>query len=404
MSGKILFVDDERKVLDGLRRSLRSMRKEWRMYFCESASDALELLDKESVDVVVSDMRMPGMDGADFLAQVKQSHPDVIRIALSGYSDQDMAMRAVRSAHQYLAKPCDAEKLKTTISRVRELRRLLGQKKLREIVSEMSALPSLPSLYQEIIEELESEDASIKKIGEIVSKDVAMTAKILQLVNSAFFGLSRHVSSPTQAVLLLGLDTIKSLVLSLKIFEQFEGKQITEQFLSSLWEHSLTTAVYAKTIAAMEEAPTMVCEDAFMAGVLHDVGKLILMQNFPDKSEEILRLSEKKKQPVWLSEKEILGTTHGELGAYLLGVWGLPEPIVEAVAYHHFPSECPEREFGALTAVHAADFLYYAVTGGPPYQGVQLVDQPYLEASGVLDRLKPWKEACAQSIQMSDQG
>ncbi len=398
MEWRIVFVDDDPGVLEGLQRMLRSMRREWRMHFFSSASEALAFLATEPVDVVVSDMRMPGVDGAEFLSQVKRTYPDAIRIALSGYADQDMVLRAVRSAHQYLAKPCSAETLKGAIERVKALRELLGEKSLRAVVADLEVLPSLPSLYQEIMKELESEGASVKRVGEIIAKDVGMTAKILQLVNSAFFGVSRHVSSPAQAAVLLGLDTIRALVLSLHIFSQFKGKAFSERDVSALWEHSLTTAVYAKTIATAFGADRLVCEDAFMAGMLHDVGKLIFMQNLPEKTKQAVDRSTQSGEPLWASETAVIGTSHGQVGAYLMGVWGLPESIVEALAFHHFPSRCPHRQFSALTAVHAADFLHYAVAGGPTFQGPGLVDQTYLADMGVLGHLKQWKEACQGAI------
>ncbi len=398
MGWNIVFVDDDPGVLEGLQRMLRSMRREWRMHFFPCAAEALAFLESEPVDVVVSDMRMPGLDGAEFLAHVKRHYPDAIRIALSGYADQELVLRAVRSAHQYLAKPCSPETLKGAIERVKALQALLGEKSLRAVVSDLEALPSLPSLYQEIMKELESEGASLKRVGEIIAKDVGMTAKILQLVNSAFFGLSRHVSHPAQAAVLLGLDTIRALVLSLHIFSQFEGKGFSEKDVSTLWEHSLVTAVYAKTIATSFGADRVVCEDAFMAGMLHDVGKLIFMQNLAEKTKLAMERSLQTGEPLWASEKAVIGTSHGEVGAYLLGVWGLPESIVEALAFHHFPSRCPHRQFSALTAVHAADFLHYAVAGGPPFQGLGLVDQEYLSDLGLLGRLKEWKEACQKAI------
>lgn len=399
MEWKILFVDDEPNVLQGLRRMLRPIRREWTFHFCAGAQEALQLLDREPVDVVVSDMRMPGIDGAQFLLEVKRRHPDIIRIALSGYSEEDLILRAVRSAHQYLAKPCDPEKLKATIERVKTLRALLGERALRELVSSVETLPSLPSLYEQIMEELESEDPSLKRVGEIISRDVGMTAKILQLVNSAFFGLTRHVGSPEQAVALLGLNTVKTLVLSTQIFSQFEEGRFPPGYMDQLWTHSLNTALCAKAIALEAGAEAMIVEDAFMAAMLHDVGKLILMHALPERGALALERSAATNDPLWKSEEELLNATHAEVGAYLLGVWGLPDNIVEAVAFHHFPSRCPHREFSALTAVHIADLMDYALHGGPSYQGPHLADQVYLADLGILGRLKECKRACSEVFQ-----
>lgn len=185
----ILFVDDEPNVLRSIRRMLHGLRQEWDMKFVESGHEALSLLAKEAFEVIITDMRMPQMDGAQLLTEVKKQYPHMVRIVLSGHTDKDMILKSVQQAHQYLSKPCDAETLKSTISRTRARRSLLSQESLKRIVSKIDVLPSLPSLYAEIINELQSSDLSIQKIGQIISKDLGMTAKVLQMVNSAFFGI-----------------------------------------------------------------------------------------------------------------------------------------------------------------------------------------------------------------------
>jgi len=217
---RVLFVDDEPRILDGLKRMLRHMRDEWEMSFVESGEAALKVLESARFDVVVSDMRMPGMDGAELLTRVMERYPQIVRIVLSGHADKEMILKTVRPAHQYLSKPCDPEKLRSTVARASALRGLLADELLKQLVSQMSTLPSAPSLYNEVMNELRSGEGSVQRVGEIVSKDVGMTAKILQVVNSAFFGVPRHVESPAQAVSLLGLETIKALALSAQVFSQ----------------------------------------------------------------------------------------------------------------------------------------------------------------------------------------
>lgn len=186
---EILFVDDESNVLDGLRRMLRPMRRDWSMNFVDSGEAALEHISHEGCDVIVSDMRMPGMDGVELLGTVGQECPKAVRIALSGHAEMEMLLESVCAAHQYLAKPCDDETLKATIERACALRDLLSDERLTGLVTQLDSLPSLPTLYTEVTEELARSDSSLARAGEIIGKDVAMSAKVLQLVNSAFFGL-----------------------------------------------------------------------------------------------------------------------------------------------------------------------------------------------------------------------
>jgi putative nucleotidyltransferase with HDIG domain len=352
---RILFVDDNSNVLDGLRRMNRSQQNEWDAQYVQSGAEALNIMDSRPIDLIVADMRMPGMDGADLLREVMKRHPEVIRIVLSGQADSDLTMRVVGVAHQFIAKPCDAQTLKSIIDRAISLRTLLTDSSLGSIVSKMDTLPSVPALYLELNEVLQSPEPSILRVGQIISRDPGMTAKILQLSNSAFFGLRRHISNSVDAVAYLGLDRIEHLFLAVHAFSQFVPSPGSTFSIELLWEHSLSTAALAKTIAEQEEAGKNIDQDAFTAGLLHDIGKLMLACRLPDKYNEAINLAKMRGLPLWVAEHLLLSTTHAEIGAYLLGLWGIPDSIVEAVAYHHRPSDSVDKAFSALTALHAAD-------------------------------------------------
>ncbi len=354
---RILFVDDETKILQGLKRMLWPMRKRWRMYFVNSGKQALEVLDQHPVDVVVSDMRMPGMDGAQLLAEVQRRHPQVVRIVLSGHSDQDLTLKAVSPAHQYLSKPCEAKMLVSTIDRACDLNDLLSRDNLKQAISRMDSLPSLPTLYADIMAEVQSPDTSIQQVGKIIARDVGMTTKVLQLVNSSFFGLARHIIDPVHAVNLLGLDTIKALVLTVEVFSKFKSDALPLAFVEGLWHHSLFCGELARRIARQEGIDKPAVDDCYMAGLLHDVGKLVLGTNLPEDYRRVIDLMGQQQVCAIEAEMQIFGTTHAEVGAYLLGLWGLPETIVEAVLYHHFPHNFAGNEFVPLSAVAAADTL-----------------------------------------------
>ena len=214
----LLFVDDEPRVLQGLQRQLHPMRSEWSMHFMDGAARALEFMASHPVDIVVSDMIMPGMDGAQLLTEVAKRHPQTVRIILSGHAEREAVLRLVGPAHQYLSKPCDADELRKAIVRAFALRDLLGNEHLKQLTTRIKNLPTLPSLQKQLTEELRKESPSLENIGQLISRDVGMTAKILQLVNSAFFGLAQPIGSPTEATAYLGLNTIRALVLSMGIF------------------------------------------------------------------------------------------------------------------------------------------------------------------------------------------
>ncbi len=394
MKSRVLFVDDEINVLKGLRRMLRGKRGEWIMAFAESGEKALGLLEKTPADVVVSDMRMPGMDGAQFLNKVRKRHPGAARIILSGYASNASVMRTIGPAHQYLAKPCNAETLITTITSALELRGLLELERPRHLVSSLKTLPTLPEVFSDLQKELNSPKASIKSVADIISRDLAMTAQIMKLTNSAFFALPTEVTTAAQAVHLLGFETIRTMVLLAGFFSQFQGSEDMEKVLENLSRNSLTLGELAKAIAEKENFEKFKIDMAFCAASLSHVGTLLLLANWPDKFIEAVSLVETQGLSIVEAERRVFGTCHAELGAYLLGLWGFTDPIVEAVAFHHEPRRCPNNKFSILTVLHAAQSItrgdrYTHDMENPPNH---ILNLEYLSETGVGDRMAAWEE------------
>ena len=390
---RILFVDDELNVLHGLQRMLHSMRDEWAMEFVTSGDAALAVLDREPFDVIVSDIRMPGMDAPALLEEVARRHPGMVRLILSGHAERDAVMRTVSVTHQYLSKPCDARTLKETVARALARRRLVANERVKTLVARIRTLPSVSTVYTDMMVELRRPEPSSVSVGQILAADAAMTAKLLRIANSAFFGFRTPVSNTIQAVQVLGLDTVRSLVLTLNIFSELDVKGTNRTVLGALWRHSMSTGSYAKTITAHETESLTMLADSFAAGLLHDVGRLMLVIHFRDGFSEALSLAAAQKIPIWLSEQEVFGTTHAEVGAYLLALWGLPDAVVDAVAWHHRPVESSIRTFGPLTAVHAADVLDHTLHPEPGVIHPPL-DSTYLAGIGLGDRVSEWQEHC----------
>ena len=390
---RILFVDDEPNILDGLRRMLRSMRKEFELCFAENAKEALEMMEKEEFDVVVSDMRMPGMDGAELLTHIQKRYPHSIRIMLTGQADEESTLRTIGVVHQFLAKPCDPEKLKNILLRASALHRLMIDGKLKDIVSSIDTLPSLPSLYLKLQEKIREPEASLDDVGEIISQDIAMTAKILQLVNSAFFGLYQTVESPARAVKLLGLDTIKALVLVSQIFSE---STISTDFFSvqSLWVHSMTVGTLSKKIAESETDEKNIINNSYIAGLLHDIGKLILVSRMELYYTDAVLLARQEHIPLRQAEKRIFKATHCDMGAFLIGLWGFPSDIVEAIGFHHQLGEYPAGTFSPALAVHIANVMYYKFHEDETIGSVPEFNEEYLHKIGMGDKLEKWHELC----------
>lgn len=388
---RILFVDDQPNILGGLQRMLHGQRKVWNMSFVESGEEALAAMEEAPFDVVVTDMKMPIMSGAQLLKQVHERYPKTVRIVLSGYADLEAAMQSVAVSHQFLAKPCDSDTLKSVVNRACGLAELLNEETLKETLGAISELPVLPRTYQALRQALAEEEVDIGQVGAIVEQDAGIAAKILQLVNSSFFGIRKEITDLRQATAYLGISTIRDLTLSFEMFRGFEGCTKLAGFsVEREQRHSLLTA----RIASKMFDDKVLSGQAFLSGMLHDIGKLILATRFEEPFQAILLEGAGVTSPFQPIEEKLLGVGHGEIGAYLLGLWGMSYPVVEAVAHHHNPSRVPEQTmFGALGATHVADCLALELEGRP---GKTIaLDEEYLASLGVLDRLPEWREMAA---------
>ena len=395
---RVLFVDDEVFVLDGLKRMLRRMRTQWEMDFVDSGEAALQMMAQKEFDVIVSDMRMPNMNGAELLNEVKDLHPNTIRFILSGYSDKDLILKSLDSTHQYLAKPCDPETLKTRILRATSLQESISNDALKNLISQLGELPTLPALYEEILSLLRQPDVSSECLGDAIKKDIGMTAKILKFANSGYVGLKRKISGMNDAVSYLGMDYIRSIILTIGAFGRLKQFQIDGSTLEDFWDNSLMVAEAAKAITISQNSSRTMAEESYVGGLLHACGKLILSANFPSKYVEVNKMVEEDGMPLLDAEVKIFGAHHGQVGAFILGLWGLAGPIVEAVHWYRNPSNSIPVDFQPLTSVHVASSLIFEPGDEeedlPSDRGLfnnAELDKDYLEKISLLNRLEDWR-------------
>lgn len=387
---RILFVDDDPRVLDGLRRMLHSMRREWQMDFAEGGQQALERLAVSPYDAVVSDMRMPHMDGSEFLHEVLRRYPATVRIVLSGQCDRQTVLRAVEPTHQFLSKPCDPEILKSTLLRACQCRDRLSDDECKQIVSRVTSLPSLPEHYAQLLADLQSPDASLRRVGEIIGQDIGMTAKIMQLTHTSFFGTPQSLADPVRATSLFDLETLRALVHSTHVFSPFSEQCVEALHLKLLFDQSLAVAIAAREIARAESRDPLLADHAYLSGLLHDVGLLILAHSQPASCAVPLKSDNDNRTEIRAAEAEHLHESHASIGAYLMALWGLPDEVIEAIAFHHCPADAGSTGFTPLTAIHVANcFCEEQITDA--IGATTSVDLQYLESLGLAHRLGAWR-------------
>lgn len=390
---RVLFVDDEPNVLAAIRRMLRSKHSEWDMDFATSGKESLELFAENPFDVVVSDIRMPEMDGAELLQKIKDGYPNTIRIALSGQVGLNEVIRSIRAVHQYISKPCDANDLVAKIEGAIRSREVLNDLKMQKIVSEIDALPVIPHVFKSIEEELKSPEPSINKVAELISMDVGLVAKILKLINSPYFGLPSHVRSIFQAITMLGIDTIKALVLGTHLFSMYNEKVLPKLSLIMLWEHSFRVSNIARMIAEYENLERSKIVELRMTGLLHDVGKLVLANSFPKKYQRVIDLMASEGETVAKCEQQVFGTTHAEVGAYLMGLWGMSGEIVYGIGYHHSYEACDLSTPMLVSIADTIDHLCIIINK----EYARGVVNPNILDGGGSEKLKEWVDHIAKN-------
>lgn len=390
---KILFVDDDPHILHGLRRMLYTMTKVWNIEFVNSAITALECFTREPIDIIVTDINMPIMGGQHLLEIVKNISPETVRVILSGQAEQGAVLAAAAYAHQFLAKPCDQQRLLKTLKMASAILDYVTDHEIKQIISVADKYPVLPSNLQQVMHELANEASSLGRIGEIVANDMWMSAKILQLLNTTFFLDAPNVASPVHAVSLLGVDVLRSLLLNHEVFypvDEFHLAGDTTYSVKKMYRHSLTVATFAREIADIEGLPAQDAERCYIAGLLHDIGKLILVANMPATYAEAIRVACEQDLELADAERQVFGVSHAEIGAYILGLWAFDESIVSACFYHHHPSIQVGNDFTVTTAVHAANFLDYSMNPSPSNLQIRHIDFAYVERIGSMYDLGNW--------------
>ena len=359
---------------------------------------ALKYVADGDIEVVLTCHVLDDMNGADLLREVKEQSPRTIRFVAADQADKVTLVQTAGYVHQVIGYSGDAESAARMIVNSLALRRLLTSRELTERIAAIGSLPSPPDIYQRLVKALKSDDVTVQKVADLVSRDIGITAKLLQLVNSAYFGLSRRVDSVVHAISLLGLDMVERIVFSAGVFRQFEGSPIRGMSIENVYNRSMAVGAKSRLLAHAFGMNPRLIGDALMGGMLHDVGKLVLLTNFQQELTQIMDLAEDRAMPLQEAAREILGVDDAAIGAYLLALWGLPDSIVEAVALHYSPNVTPKPLLNSLTAVHLGYALHHDELTRIKELDQSAVDLEYLERLGILDQLQGLQNFCAGAV------
>lgn len=376
-----------------MEQTLQAIDWDWNISYCSQAQEALDISTQKQIDIILCDSGAKGVESDYLLCEIIDHHPGIIRIVMINSGESTALAGNTTVTHQYLLKPVSPDDIRQAVTRAYRLNSLMESSELKSVVSGIKTLPSLPSIYYSLQKEARSDNPSIRRVAEIMSSDVSMTAKVLQLANSAYFGQSRHISDPASAVSLLGLNMITSLSLCANMFSHYDQEAVRMLGLSSITDHSFKTAAAARELTKMMKLDREEAENAFIAGVLHDIGVLVLAADCPEKYRQAIALSAMRKIPMQDAEANIFGATHAEVGAYLLGLWGLAPALVEATAYHHRPQDSGAETCNLLTAVHIADAICDKTQWLEPDDAESKLSRTYLEKLNLTGQVSEWLDA-----------
>ena len=381
----IIFVDDDITTLQSAKALLGG---DWDLTTAASDAEALSLLEEYSADMVIVSAALREGDGLSLLRQVRDQNPAIVRILATDDPDLDSAAKAFSDAdiQQVIAKPWkDREFVEIIRSAFQQAAsqevELLG---LHRIIGDLESLPPVPRVYAELCKVTEDpQTTSTEEVARVIGRDPAVAAKILQIANSAFFGQRRQVETINWAVVVLGLEMVKNLVLATGVFQSLASADVDALNQDQFWKHCLACGMAAATLERKLSKDRKKSEVAMLAGTIHDLGKLVLVQYMPERYGEVVSTAKMQQTVLTEIEEEMLGTTHAAVGGYLAEWWNLPSNIAEALHWHHDPAES-ENDLRLASVVHLADIVVHRAGIGSSGCGkVPDVDDAAVSALGV---------------------
>jgi putative nucleotidyltransferase with HDIG domain len=396
---RLLLVDTSPKNLAAYQ-TLFGKDEQWECHFADSIKTAFDKLSLANFDIVITDIKMPVLNGVPLLETVAQMYPDIIRIVLVPSLSADYSKHLVKYAHRVLVRPKTTEELETLLERIYRLYKVIMRPQAIRFIDGLETIPSLPKVYGDLVAELESPQPSVKRAGFLISQDLGMSASILKMVNSAYFGLSKRISSPEFAVSLLGLDIVQGLVLTAHLFTAFSNAETKLLNLETIVDHCLVVGFLSKEIAMHEKLPQSTVDSIYIAGILHDVGRLVFASHSPKLYRNVIDIATRENRQLYQVEQELFGAMHAEIGAYLLGQWGLPELVIELIAYHH-SDNIPDYLALELSALRAADVYSKDILPASEPDSSDTLEKIFKSSPSLKEKKDEWYQVCLEAIQKS---
>jgi HD-like signal output (HDOD) protein len=386
----IYLVDDQAPIVETAVLILRTIDPQWEITGFTDPFAALAAVRVKAPDLVLSDQAMPGMQGSQLLEAVRTISPTTIRVIMSGYVALNK-LSLITSAHQYIAKPFNTTKLRELIRRSFAAQERISEKGLQAVATSLRSIPSLPQVYHSLLAQLENHRNAVSEIAQMVDQDAGLSIKVIQLANSPLFGQDRLITTPTEAVMCLGTDILAAVVLSQSLFRHYQSVAHAEMDLRKIWHHCWETAYFAQHICRAKGLESKTAEEALLAGLLHEIGRFVLIDNFPDRYQRACDEARQTKTPLPPCLLKVFKTTPFQITAYLLELWGLPEDVIAAISAQDDPAAAQPPGFSLVSALYIADHI--ACRKSPPdsFPAADW-DAAYFQSIGCAEDIAAWEK------------
>lgn len=391
----IYVVDDEAEVTDTAVLIMRGMDSQWEVTGFKDPLEALAAVRAKAPDLILADQLMPQMQGSQLLEQVRAVSPKTIRIIMSAHAGLNK-LTLITSAHQYIAKPFDTIELRRVIGRSFAAQGRLEDSDLQAVATSLRSIPSLPGTYDALLRELRNDRNATTNIARLVAQDPGLTAKVLQLANSPLFGQHYLIDSPIEAVMCLGTDMIAAVVLAQSLFHHYESVSAAAMDWRKVWSHCWHTAYLTQHVCREMKFTRIAGEEAFLAGLLHETGRFVLADNYPERFRAACQGAEKMASPLVPRLREVFRASPYQVAAYILELWGMPANAIGAIAAQDAPAADQANGFTLASVLYVADGI--ASRQAPPDAfALEEWDSAYLEAVGCLESIPEWEKFSTES-------
>ena len=366
----------------------------WEATSVATDTEALAQLEERSFDAFLVDFNLGSPDASDLLNYALEWRPDTVRYLLAYEADLALVAAKVLGSPNILPKPSDPASLKKRLEE--GVNDSTPEQNGADSPTQANPGPAVPSVYGAVLKAIESLGVTDQHVGEIIAQDEELSSELVRLTNSSYLGLPSDISHAVEAVRCLGFETVKALVLALQFLAEHGRLKPAYLSLDQLWQHSVKVGQIARDLVLFETKDRTLASQALIAGLLHDLGKVVLANNFADLYGRVHSLARKQPVTLWDVEKEMFGANHGEIGACLIGMWNMPGPVVDATALHHEPPLGEHERLTPLAALHIANVLEHQLsTDNDGMMVAPIINTAFLEELGLLQRLPVWRAAFA---------